>query len=108
MEVKEKEDLTNENNVVLTDEKEELQPEESFTIINDYQNTNRSDVLTIFGILTFIFIIILLITFVTFTLINTKSETIANGIYIKGIDVSGLTKDEAELKTIYLYKFIYF
>lgn len=98
MEVKEKEDLTNENNVVLTDEKEELKPEESFTIINDYQNTNRSDVLTIFGILTFIFIIILLITFVTFTLVNTKSETIANGIYIKDIDVSGLTKDEAERK----------
>lgn len=98
MEVKEKEELTYETNVISTDEKEELKTKESFTIINDYQNTNRSDILAIFSILTFIFIIILLITFVTFTLVNTKSETIANGIYIKEINVSGLTKDEAKQK----------
>lgn len=70
----------------------------SFKIINNYQNRNRSDVLTIFGILTFIFILILLITFITFTLINTKSQTIAHGISIKGIDISGLTKEEATQK----------
>lgn len=98
MEVKEKEELANENNVVSTEEKENLKNSETFTIINDYENTSRSDVLTIFGILTFIFIILLLIIFVTFTLVNTKSETIANGVYIKGIDVSGLTKEEAKQK----------
>ena len=90
MEVKEKEKLT--------DEKEELNAKESFTVINDYQNTSCSDILTIFGFLTFIFIILLLITFVIFTLVNTKNETIANGIYIKNINVSGLTKDEAKQK----------
>lgn len=105
MEVKEKEELTNENTVVqtekkdeITNEKENLQERDSFKIINNYQNTNRSDILTIFGILTFFFIILLLIIFVTFTLITTKSETIAKGIYIKNIDVSGLTEDEAKQK----------
>lgn len=98
MEVKEKEELANENNLVSTEEKENLKNSETFTIINDYENTSRSDILTIFGILTFIFIILLLITFVTFTLVNTKSETIAKDIYIKNIDVSGLTKDEAKQK----------
>lgn len=98
MEVKEKEELTNESNIVSTKEKENLKNTETFTIINDYQNTSRYDVLTIFGILTLIFIILLLITFVTFTLVNTKSETIANGILIKGIDVSGLTREEAKQK----------
>ena len=113
MEVKEKEELANENNLISTEEKENskienniipiekkenLKNESSFTIINNYENTNRSDVLTIFGILTFIFVLILLITFVTFTLVNTKSETIAKGVYIKGIDISGLTKDEAKQK----------
>lgn len=93
-----KKELINQNNVDSTKQKENLKSREAFTIINDYQSTSRSDVLTIFGILTFIFIIILLITFVTFTLINTNSETIANGIYIKGIDVSGLSKDEAKQK----------
>lgn len=98
MEVKEKEELTNESNIVSTKEKENLKNTETFTIINDYQNTSRYDTLTIFGILTLIFIILLLITFVTFTLVNTKSETIANGILIKGIDVSGLTREEAKQK----------
>ena len=44
------------------------------------------------------FILIILITFITFTLINTKSQTIAHGISIKGIDISGLTKEEATQK----------
>ena len=109
MEVKEKEELTNENNIISIEEtikenettisNEEISKEkDSFKIINNYQNTNRSDILTIFGFLVFTFIIILLITFLTFSLVNTKTQTIANGIYIKGIDISGLTKDEAKQK----------
>ena len=88
----------NQNNEVSINEKENSQEKDSFKIINNYENNTHSDVLTIFGILTFIFIIILLITFITFTLVTTNNKTIANGIYIKGIDVSGLTKDEAKQK----------
>lgn len=86
MEVKEKDEITNENNTVLI-ETEKNQ--------NNYEKTDSSDVLTIFGILTFIFVLILLITFITITLITTKKKTIANGIFIKGINMSGLTKEEA-------------
>ena len=107
MKVKEIEETTTENTIVTIapkenkknevsiDEKEKSQEKESFTILNDYQNTNCSDVLSIFGILTFFFILITLIVFITFSLINTKSTTIANGIYIKGVNISGLTKEEA-------------
>lgn len=100
----ENENKQNNNNEITNIENDEENLQEnsleknSFKIINNYQNRNRSDVLTIFGILTFIFILIILITFITFTLINTKSQTIAHGISIKGIDISGLTKEEATQK----------
>lgn len=86
MEVKEKE-------TIVTIEKEETS-----TIANDYENKHRSDILTIFGISAFIFIVILLISFCIFTLINTKNDNITNGVYIKGIDVSGLSKEQAKQK----------
>lgn len=100
----ENENKQNNNNEITNIENDEENLQEnsleknSFKIINNYQNRNRSDVLTIFGILTFIFILIILITFITFTLISTKSQTIAHGISIKGIDISGLTKEEATQK----------
>lgn len=69
--------------------------EENLIIINNYENKNRSDVLLIFGFFTFIFILILLITFCIFTILNTKNKNIIHGIYIKGINVSGLSKEQA-------------
>ena len=80
------------------EKKEEVNNAETFKIINDYQTTNRSDVLTIFGILTLIFVILLSITYFTFTLLNVKNETIAKGVYICNVDVSHLTKEEAKQK----------
>ena len=116
MELKEKEEFldTNTTNSIKKEEvkKEQKEPEEkkeevkneevenaeTFKIINDYQTTNRSDVLTIFGILTLIFMLLLSITYFTFTLFNVKNETIAKGVYICNIDVSHLTKEEAKQK----------
>lgn len=60
-----------------------------------YKNKNKSDVLTIFIILCLIFILLLIITFCTFSFINLTSTTIAKGVFIKGVDVSGLTKEDA-------------
>lgn len=82
MEVKEKEDLIEAK-------------EENLIPINNYENKNRSDVLLIFGFFTFIFILVLLITFCIFTILNTKNKNIIHGIYIKGINVSGLSKEQA-------------
>lgn len=88
MEVKEKSELT------ITEDK-------SIAVItNDYENTTKknSDILIIFGFFTFIFILILLILFLTFTIINAKNKNIIKGVYIKGIEVSGLSKEEARKK----------
>ena len=63
-----------------------------------YKNKSKSDVLTIFAILCFIFVLLSLIIFGTFSFINLTSTKIANGVYIKGIDVSGLTKEDATKK----------
>lgn len=60
--------------------------------------TNKSDVWIIFGILCTIFILISIIIFCTFSLAIIQSTTIAKGVYIKGIDVSGLTKEDAKQK----------
>lgn len=57
-----------------------------------------ADVMAIFGILVLIFITIILIITVLFTYFNYKNTNIYNGIYIKGIDVSGLSKEEAKDK----------
>lgn len=93
MEVKEKDNLNlTSDNLALTNE------EKNLVTTNDYKNKQKSDVLVIFGIFTFIFILLLLIIYCTFTLINTKSQNIATGVYIKGIDVSGLSKEQAKQK----------
>lgn len=87
MEVKEKDDL------ILTKEQEN-----NLFVTNNYENKSKSDVLVIFGIFTFIFILLLLIIYCTFTLINTKNQNIATGVYIKGVNVSGLSKEQAKQK----------
>lgn len=99
MELKEKE-LLEENHQNLTAEDEKIKDAETFEVINNDQNTTHSDVLAIFGILTLIFAILLLITFLTFTLVNTQSEKIIKGVYIIDVDVSNLTKEEAKQKVI--------
>lgn len=98
MEVKEKEEILNTNNTNTIEKDEEVKNAETFEIINDNENTNHSDVLKIFGILTLIFVLLLSITFFTFTLINTQNEKIIKGVYIINVDVSNLTKEEAKLK----------
>lgn len=94
MEVKEKE------NLIEIEEKslKKVQTNNEFTIINNYENETKSDVLVIFGILSFIFILILLIIFCTFTIVNSQNDNIITGVSIKGIDVSGLSKEEAKQK----------
>ena len=65
MEVKEKEELLTTSNANTIEKDEEVKNAETFEIINDNENTNHSDVLKIFGILTLIFVLLLSITFFT-------------------------------------------
>ena len=103
MEVKEKEkenlNLTNEEvKIEETIPEEKNTEEKSITVSNNYENKSKSDVLIIFGIFTIIFILLLLIIYCTFTLINTRNENITTGVYIKGVNVSGLSKEQAKQK----------
>lgn len=60
--------------------------------------TNKSDVLVIFGILLAIVILLVAVVYGTFLIMTEKSTTIAKGVYIKNIDVSGLTREQAKEK----------
>lgn len=52
-------------------------------------------VLKIYGILIAIFLVIVLISFFIFSFINSKNENIFSGIFIKNINVSNLSKENA-------------
>lgn len=68
---------------------------------NDYENNKNSSkkIISNISILIIFLIATLLLAFSVFTVYNTTSEKIANGVFIKGVDVSGLTKESA-LNTI--------
>ena len=53
------------------------------------------NVMELFGLFIIIFLIIILLGFIVFTIYNMKNQNIVNGVYVQGIDVSGLTKQEA-------------
>lgn len=92
-----------ENN--LTDKKEKNYHEsidnknsnskDSFVALTPYIEKTKSDILVIFGILVLIFFTILLLLCLIFTIINKQNKNIISGITIKGINVSGLSKEQA-------------
>lgn len=88
MEVKERPDL------VVTQDKETA----IITYNYKYKNKSLPDIFIILGYFILIFILILIISFSIFSLINAKNTNIISGVYIKGIDVSGLSKEEAYKK----------
>lgn len=85
------------------DAKKEQEKKENTTEFKPIENTeeaktNKSDVLVIFGILLAIVILLVTVIYGTFSIMTEKSTTIAKGVYIKNIDVSGLTKEQAKEK----------
>lgn len=85
------------------DAKKEQEKKENTTEFKPIENTeeaktNKSDVLVIFGILLAIVILLVTVVYGTFSIITEKSTTIAKGVYIKNIDVSGLTREQAKEK----------
>lgn len=85
------------------DAKKEQEKKENTTEFKPIENTeeaktNKSDVLVIFGILLAIVILLVTVVYGTFSIMTEKSTTIAKGVYIKNIDVSGLTREQAKEK----------
>lgn len=92
-------DNTTNNNKILSGKE--------FKPVKNHQNnlpdvinvkTTMLGVLGIFGILVFIVIILLIITFGIFTVYNANNNNIVSGVYIKNVDVSNLSKNEAKEK----------
>lgn len=77
-----------------TIEKREFHPVENYHPENDRHSHSKG--LHIFGFSILLFIILLCIAFLIFTFINNKNENIISGIYIKGVDVSGLSTEKAK------------
>ena len=85
------------------DAKKEQEKKENTTEFKPIENTeeaktNKSDVLVIFGILLAIVILLVTVVYGTFSIMTEKSTTIAKGVYIKNIDVSRLTREQAKEK----------
>lgn len=85
MEVKEKELKTEDK---ITEQK-------IFKPVENYNIKSNSNTLKIFTIITLFFLLIIVITFLIFTLLNHINPKIISGVYINNINVSGLSREEA-------------
>lgn len=106
-EIKKENLYNNVNNILATNNNNEVSNGQEFKPIQNYQNnlpnvldvkTTMLGVLGIFGILVFIAIFVLLIAFGIFTVYNANNDNIVSGIFIKNVDVSNLSKSEAKEK----------
>ncbi len=77
-----------------TIEKREFHPVENYHPENDRHL--HSTGIRILGFSILLFIILLCIAFLIFTFVNSKNKNIISGISIKGVDVSGLSTEEAK------------
>lgn len=84
-------EVTKDNNlaVVKKDDNTEIQP---ISQENVKQKKSKASVISIILLL---FAVLLLLAFSVFTIYNTTNTNIANGVFINGVDVSGLSKDSA-------------
>ena len=60
-----------------------------------YTESKKSNILEIFWLSIIVLLIIILLVFIIFSLVNVNNTNIVKGVYIQGIDVSNLSKEEA-------------
>ena len=75
-------------------EKREYHPVENYHPENDRHSHSKA--MRIFGVCVLSFVILLCIAFLIFTFVNSQNENIVSGVSIKGVDVSGLSTEEAK------------
>ena len=88
----ENKEITKETQIIKAPSKE-ISPSDSNS---QNQKNSKFKPLKIFGIILLILFLLLAIAFSIYTVANTNSDKITYGISVKGIDVSGLTKDDAK------------
>ena len=91
----EKIELNNYENNVKNEDKREFHPVENYNINS---TPKEHKVLKIVGIILLTIFILLILAFSIFTIINYNNKKIISGVYIKNIDVSNLTVEEAKEK----------
>lgn len=74
---------------------DKLTEQKVFKPVENYNIKSNSNTLKIFAIITLFFLLIIVTTFLIFTLLNHINPNIISGIYINNINVSGLSKEEA-------------
>ncbi len=95
---------TEENVVIIGDKKENnnltVVKETNLAVskkLNDYENNNKSTgAITKVVLIILSLLVIVFLAFSIFTIYNTTSSKIANGVFVKGVNVSGLTKESAK------------
>lgn len=71
-------------------------PEKNENVLVKENKSEAKKVFFMFGILVAIFIALLILTFILFSVFSGNNQNIHNGVYIKGIDVSSLSKEDAK------------
>ena len=91
--------MSHKNNLL---EKTEQSENRDLTLSHESQNKFTSvpnkptDVLSIFTLLVILFFSIILVSFTIFTIYHAFNNNIISGVYVKGIDVSGLSTSDAK------------
>ncbi len=81
------------NNNEKLNEKREFHPVENYNPTDSKSISSKA--FKILGISLCAFIVLLLIVYFVFTFLNANNENIVSGVFIKGVDVSGLSVEEA-------------
>ena len=105
VELQPKEEVNNEHKAFSPKEEKTIEKREFHPVENYHPENDRhlhSTGIRIFGFSILLFIILLCIAFLIFTFVNSKNENIISGISTKGVDVSGLSAEEAK-ETIHNY-----
>ncbi len=92
-------DKNNKDNIEKEEEKNQIINKNENPEIKQPKNAHSNySTGELFGLFVIIFLIILLLAFIVFTIFNINNKKIAYGISILGIDVSGLSKEDATTK----------
>lgn len=84
-----------ENSITASDIIKDTLKDEKINSENNNTNKKSTSILQIFLIFASIFLAILLIAFVSFTIINFKNTKIISGIFVNNYDISNLSKEDA-------------
>lgn len=88
-----------ENKPVVVEEKETKPATVEKAEKND-EGTKKTNIFLVFGILVIVLIVLVLAMFLTFSLVMSGNKNIYSGIFVKNVDVSNLSSEEAKNRLV--------